>query len=242
MGDARRRGLLDAQHLESRAGRRQAAGDVLDSRRWILGWFGRDADLRRTTPRAARRCRGRDDQLSSRRARISLQPGADRRRRSAQRQLRYARSGGGARVGARSHQRVRRRPEQRHHLRRVSRRHERRRAARRGRGRGPLPPSDPAVGRQSQRAADRPGRGSLPTLLRRARSEPRRRSQPAQYSRAGHARRAERSRRQSRDGRSDRTLAYGVLAGRRWRLPPDPANRRGPQGPQQRRRPALRDD
>ena len=72
-------------------------------------------------------------------------------------------------------------PQQRHHLRRVGRRHERRRPARFPRGRGTVPACDSTVGRGSSLAADRYRRGSLPTLLRRARGQPGGRGSAAQY-------------------------------------------------------------
>ena len=91
-------------------------------------------------------------------------------------QRRAARPGRRARVGARQHRGVRRRPRQRHGLRRVGRRDERRHAARHaGRARA-VPPGDPAErrGRRTSTTPDRADRGRA-EVPRRGRASGRRR-------------------------------------------------------------------
>ena len=116
------RGLPLPQRVDAgRQGRREAAGDVLDSRRRLSGRLG----VRAASGRRAARAQGRGGgvgQSSAGRVRISRPRGADEGV-GPQRvwQLRPARPGRGAAMGARQHRRIRRRPRQRHDLRRVGR-------------------------------------------------------------------------------------------------------------------------
>ena len=125
------------------ARRRRAAGDGLDPRRRVHGGSGSTPIYDGTLLRARRR--RRSSSINYRLGALGflhldeLFEGAKRRSGNLGILDQVAR----ARVGARQHRRVRRRPGQRHDLRRVGRRHERRHTARHAeRGRA-VPPRDP---------------------------------------------------------------------------------------------------
>ena len=139
-----------------------APGAGVDPRRRVHRRLRQRALVRRHQARPARRRRRRHDQLPAwaRSASSTSADLDDLRRLGRQRHPRPDRR---ARVGARQHRGVRRRPRQRHDLRRVGRRHERRHPARH-------PPAARAVppGHRPER-----GRGHVPPRRRRPSGSPR---------------------------------------------------------------------
>ena len=199
---AAERGLPLPEHLDAAHRRRAPTRPGVDPRGRVHPGLGRPIPVRRRAAREARRRRGGDDQLPARRARLPAPAGADRRAHSStgNEGLRPAR---GARLGAREHRGLRRRPRERDHLRRVRGRHERGHAARPPQGARPVPQGDPAErrlqhgqhprARGEDRRALRGEAGSRTQRRRAPRGEHRRDPAGASSARAA-ARRGSRSR------------------------------------------------
>ena len=116
-----RRGLPVSERLHAGGRQREAARVLLDSRRRLRARLRLRAAVRRLAAGHARRRRRRDHPLSPRRARLPLSRRARRREVGRNRKRGPTRSDRRARMGARQHRGVRRRPGKRDDRRRIGR-------------------------------------------------------------------------------------------------------------------------
>ena len=197
-------------------------GDVPHPRRRVHDGLGLVAVARRHQPRPARRRGGGDGQPPARRARLPRPVVALRRRVRGVGQRRHARPRARARVGARQHRTVRRRPGQRDDLRRVGRRLQGEHAARDAVGTWAVPP---------RHRAERPRADRHARRRTRPRWRPRRARRARQPRRSTRCRRCPSSSCSPRRARSVRASAAGVRSpasarcATAWCCPPIPATR-----------------